>query len=200
MDGYITGRFLGELRKQKGLKQREVAEAIQVSDKAVSRWETGRGIPDVDSLQRLSVFYEVSISEILAGRYLREDEIKEVSEGNLQQMGKKASILKKKLLAAIMAMTGLFILLLVILLYKSPTMPVGIIMQRKFEYSISNMDAFFQDIAALEDSGIEYDITVFPEYELILVGVEAYQYQGELEDLEFKPEDLKTLPVLKGEL
>lgn len=41
MDGYITGRFLGELRKQKGLKQREVAEAIQVSDKAVSRWETG---------------------------------------------------------------------------------------------------------------------------------------------------------------
>lgn len=142
----------------------------------------------------------MSISEILAGRYLREDEIKEVSEGNLQQMGKKASILKKKLLAAIMAMTGLFILLLVILLYQSPTMPVGIIMQRKFEYSISDMDAFFQDIAALEDSGIEYDITVLPEYGFILVDVEAYRYQGELEDLEFKPEDLKSLPVLKGEL
>lgn len=147
----------------------------------------------------------MSISEILAGRYLREDEIKEVSEGNLQQMGKKAFILKKKSLAAIMAMTGLFSLLLVILLYQSPmtespTTTVGIIMQRKFEYSISDMDAFFQDIADLEDSGIEYDITVLPEYGSILVDVEAYRYQGELEDLEFKPEDLQPLPVLKGEL
>lgn len=41
MDALEIGGFLGELRKQKGLKQKDVAEALQVSDKAVSRWETG---------------------------------------------------------------------------------------------------------------------------------------------------------------
>lgn len=95
MDGYVIGPFLNKLRKQKGLKQKEVADAIQVSDKAVSRWETGKGIPDVDSLQSLSDFYEVSINEILAGRYLRDDEIKEISDSNLWQMGKKHLIRRK---------------------------------------------------------------------------------------------------------
>ncbi|MDE6701057.1 MAG: helix-turn-helix transcriptional regulator [Acetatifactor sp.] len=77
------------------MKQKEVAEAIQVSDKAVSRWETGRGIPDIDSLQRLSDFYEISINEILAGRYLNADEVKESSDNNLRRMGKEASNFKK---------------------------------------------------------------------------------------------------------
>lgn len=57
MSAKETGSFLSELREQKGLKQKEVAEAIHVSDKAISRWETGRGIPDINSLQNLSDFY-----------------------------------------------------------------------------------------------------------------------------------------------
>lgn len=43
MDAKTTGRFIAELRKQKGYTQKELAEKIMVTDKAISRWETGKG-------------------------------------------------------------------------------------------------------------------------------------------------------------
>ena len=46
MDAKTTGRFIAELRKQKGYTQKELAEKIMVTDKAISRWETGKGLPD----------------------------------------------------------------------------------------------------------------------------------------------------------
>lgn len=170
MDGYIIGRFLSELRKQKGLKQREVAEAVQVSDKAVSRWETGRGIPDIDSLQRLSDFYEISINEILAGRHLEADELKESSDNNLREMGKRASGFKKKLFAAIAVIMGLLVLLAVVILSKTPqvTSEVGIMTSKG--YPVSDMDAFFRDVARLEREGIWYNVdfdTTYKEIHLI---------------------------------
>ena len=45
MDTVITGRFISELRKEKGLTQAELAEKLNVTDKAVSKWETGRSAP-----------------------------------------------------------------------------------------------------------------------------------------------------------
>lgn len=49
-----TGQFIAELRREKQLTQVQLADAIHVSDKAVSRWETGRGFPDIDNLEALS--------------------------------------------------------------------------------------------------------------------------------------------------
>lgn len=122
MDALEIGSFLGELRKQKELKQKEVAEALQVSDKAVSRWETGRGIPDVDSLQRLSDFYEVSINEILAGRRIEKNEVEKVAEQNLKAAVKKQFFLKRKLSKAMVAVILLLILLAAIpILFLSAT-------------------------------------------------------------------------------
>lgn len=46
MDANATGRFIAELRKQKGYTQKELAEKLMVTDKAISRWETGKGLPD----------------------------------------------------------------------------------------------------------------------------------------------------------
>ena len=56
MDIQKTGLFLAELRKQKGYTQKELAEKLMVTDKAVSRWETGRGLPDTSLLKALSDF------------------------------------------------------------------------------------------------------------------------------------------------
>ncbi len=167
MDAYVTGCFLSELRKQKGMKQKEVAEAVQVSDKAVSRWETGRGIPDIDSLQRLSDFYEISINEILAGRYLNADEVKESSDDNLREMGKRASGFKKTLFAAIAVNIALLVLVVVVFLFGTPKR--GVMVMKSRAYSISEMDDFFWDIDRLEKEDTEYYIDVDRDHKMIRI-------------------------------
>lgn len=58
---------LQELRKQKGLTQEELAEILYVSRTAVSKWESGRGYPNIDSLKAISKFFSVTIDELLSG-------------------------------------------------------------------------------------------------------------------------------------
>ena len=58
---------LQELRKQKGLTQEELAESLFVSRTAVSKWESGRGYPNIDSLKAISKFFSVTIDELLSG-------------------------------------------------------------------------------------------------------------------------------------
>lgn len=61
---------LQELRKWKGLTQEELAEALFVSRTAVSKWESGRGCPSIDSLKMIASFFSVSIDELLSGEEL----------------------------------------------------------------------------------------------------------------------------------
>ena len=61
---------LQELRCNRGLTQEELAEALYVSRTAVSKWESGRGTPSIDSLKELSRFFSVSIDELLSGEAL----------------------------------------------------------------------------------------------------------------------------------
>lgn len=61
---------LQELRKRKGLTQEELAEALFVSRTAVSKWESGRGYPSIDSLKMIASFFSVSIDELLSGEEL----------------------------------------------------------------------------------------------------------------------------------
>lgn len=61
---------LQELRKRKGLTQEELAEALFVSRTAVSKWESGRGYPSIDSLKAIASFFSVSIDELLSGEEL----------------------------------------------------------------------------------------------------------------------------------
>lgn len=61
---------LQELRKNRGLTQEEVAEALFVSRTAVSKWESGRGYPNIDSLKAISSYFSVSIDSLLSGEKL----------------------------------------------------------------------------------------------------------------------------------
>ena len=61
---------LQELRKSRGLTQEELAEALFVSRTAISKWESGRGYPSIDSLKEISRFFSVSIDELLTGEKL----------------------------------------------------------------------------------------------------------------------------------
>lgn len=77
------GIFITELRKGKNLTQKELAKKLNVSDKAISRWETGKGFPDVNSLLALSEFFGVSVNELLAGKVIEKDKLSEVAEKNV---------------------------------------------------------------------------------------------------------------------
>ena len=77
MNADKTGRYIAELRKQKNLTQAELADRIHVSDKAISRWETGRGFPDINNLEALSEALDISVAELLKGESISESITKE---------------------------------------------------------------------------------------------------------------------------
>ena len=70
MNSYVTGAAVKTLREKKGLTQRQLADRIAVSDKAVSKWETGRGLPDLSLLEPLSSALGVSVAELLWGEQI----------------------------------------------------------------------------------------------------------------------------------
>ena len=61
---------LQELRKARGLTQKELAEALFVSRTAISKWESGRGYPSIDSLKQIANYFSISIDELLSGERL----------------------------------------------------------------------------------------------------------------------------------
>ena len=78
------GKFLKELRKQKGLTQEQIAEKFNVSNRTISRWENGHNMPDLDILIEISDYYEVDLREILNGERKSGDMDKEMKETLLQ--------------------------------------------------------------------------------------------------------------------
>lgn len=75
---------LQELRKEKGLTQEELAGALFVSRTAVSKWESGRGYPNIDSLKAIAAYYQVTIDELLSG-----DEILSVAREDHREKERK---------------------------------------------------------------------------------------------------------------
>ncbi len=68
MDQYVTGAMIRALREKKRLTQAELAEKLFVSDKTVSKWENGKGYPDLSMLEGLAGALDVSIAELLSGK------------------------------------------------------------------------------------------------------------------------------------
>lgn len=67
MDTYITGNTIRRLREEKALTQTQLAELIGVSSKAVSKWETGKGLPDISLIELLGQVLGVSVLELMSG-------------------------------------------------------------------------------------------------------------------------------------
>ena len=86
MDASKTGRFISELRREKNLTQAQLADALFVSDKAISRWETGKGFPDINNLEAIAKALDVSASELLKGERFGEEitekDVEELTEGS----------------------------------------------------------------------------------------------------------------------
>ena len=98
MDVKQIGNFLAELRKEKGLTQEKLGEFLGVSNKTVSRWETGSYLPPVEILQALSTYYGITINEILSGKRLSEKEYRDHAEENMKSaLAASSFTLKEKM-------------------------------------------------------------------------------------------------------
>ena len=71
MNQYITGAVIRKLREKNSLTQAELADALHISDKTVSKWETGKGYPDMTLLEPIARVFGVSITELLSGNEIR---------------------------------------------------------------------------------------------------------------------------------
>ena len=89
MDTKATGALIAQRRKQLAPSQAELAERLHVTDKAVRRWETGRGMPGLDSLEPLSKELGLSISELLSGKELAREELPEAAGGQIMESMKR---------------------------------------------------------------------------------------------------------------
>ena len=71
MDNYVTGSLIKKLREGKRMTQEELADKVCVSAKAVSKWETGRGFPDIGLIESLAKALDISVIELLSGVDIR---------------------------------------------------------------------------------------------------------------------------------
>lgn len=67
MNQYVTGAVIKDLREKKKMTQRELAEKLAVSDKTVSKWETGKGYPDITLLEPIAKAFGISVTELISG-------------------------------------------------------------------------------------------------------------------------------------
>ena len=86
MDQVKIGKFIADLRKEKGLTQRELAETMGVSDKTISKWECGNGMPEMSMLMPLCKVLEINVNELLSGERLSEDSYSRKAEENIMNL------------------------------------------------------------------------------------------------------------------
>ena len=96
MDQIKIGKFIKELRREQGLTQAELAEKLCVSDKTISKWETGNGLPEVSLMLPLCETLAISVNELLSGRRLEEKQYYQEAEKNIMDLMEEKKKLKKK--------------------------------------------------------------------------------------------------------
>ena len=103
MNAECTGQLIAARRRELGLSQTELAEQLHVTDKAVSRWETGRGMPAVDSLEPLAEVLGLSVSELLSGKRLTAEELPKTAGGQIvESMRKNVRMVWRGVLAVLL--------------------------------------------------------------------------------------------------
>lgn len=96
MDQKKSGRFIAQKRKEKKMTQKELARQLGIGDKAVSKWECGRGMPDNSIMLPLCELLGINVNELLMGESLSEHARSESSEGIILTLMEEKESLKKK--------------------------------------------------------------------------------------------------------
>ena len=98
MNNEKIGKFIAECRKEKCFTQAQLAEMLNITDRAVSKWETGRSMPDVSIMLELCKVLNISVNELLNGERLNMEEYNEKAEKLLIEMAREEEKNTKKML------------------------------------------------------------------------------------------------------
>lgn len=150
MDQIKVGAFLKDLRKEKGITQEQLAEELGVSGRTISRWETGKNMPDISLLVEIAEFFDVSIPEIIKGERKSEN-MKEETKEVVETMSDYAKAEKEQLIKSFrnMSIIGLVALL------------VYMVMR---ETGVYDRNIFLQYTYGISESLIYVTVVMFPLY------------------------------------
>lgn len=107
MDQLKIGKFIAQMRKEKGLTQRELADKLFISDKTVSKWECGNGLPEISLMMPLCEILGITVNELLTGKRLASSEYQQNAEENIMKLIKEKNEVKFRLIieAAVVFLT-----------------------------------------------------------------------------------------------
>lgn len=97
MDQVKIGRFIAQMRKEQGFTQRELAELLGISDKSVSKWECGNGMPDISLMLPICEILKINLNELFSGEKLTDADYKQKTEENMMKLIKEANSMKKNI-------------------------------------------------------------------------------------------------------
>ena len=98
MDQIKIGKYIAECKKKNNLTQMQLAEKLNITDRAISKWENGKAMPDSSIMLDLCKELKISVNELLSGEMIDMNNYNEIAEKNLLEMAKKEEIQNKKLM------------------------------------------------------------------------------------------------------
>lgn len=116
MDQMKTGKFIAQKRKEKNMTQAQLAEKLNITDRAVSKWETGKGMPDTSIMTDLCNELSITVNELLSGESIKMENYNERAETMLLNMAKQEEQKNKNLMLAMWTLlfTSLFAMLVLV--------------------------------------------------------------------------------------
>ena len=113
------GKFIAELRKEKNMTQQQLADKLNVTDRAVSNWENGRRLPEYSLLSELCDILSISINELFAGNKIDKENYNKIADENLSEVIKnldRENRIFEKRMMIVLAITTLLTIIIIILL------------------------------------------------------------------------------------
>ena len=105
MDQIRIGKLIAESRKSMNLTQRQLADALSISDKTISKWECGKGLPEVSLMLPLCAALDITVNDLLSGEKVSATDYQKRAEGNMMNLMKENEENRKRMLLSFITVT-----------------------------------------------------------------------------------------------
>lgn len=125
MDQIKIGRFIAQRRKQQGFSQMQLAEKLGITDRAVSKWETGKSLPDASLMLEVCSLLNITVNDLLTGEVVQMEDYNKTLEQNLLDMVKQKEEADRQLLRMEIVIGALSVCILFALVFTGALVPMA---------------------------------------------------------------------------